>query len=88
MRSRAIILMLAAWLASAAGERLGPGPARPPRDERIHGPRGLHRTRSRAARHRLTLEEIEKAGLDGRPTPIAEIVETMAGYEKLQAAGR
>ena len=35
-------------------------------------------------RHPLSLEEIEKAGLDGRPTPIDEVVKAMARYEKLR----
>lgn len=36
------------------------------------------------AGHRLPLSEIERGGLDGRPTPVASILATMAGYEKLK----
>lgn len=37
------------------------------------------------ARRPLSLAEIEKDGLDGRPRPVVDILETMARFEKLHA---
>jgi hypothetical protein len=36
-------------------------------------------------KHRLSLREIEKEGLDGRPRPIDDILNLLASYEKMEA---
>jgi hypothetical protein len=36
-------------------------------------------------KHRLTLRELEKEGLDGRPRPIGDILNLVASYEKLES---
>jgi hypothetical protein len=36
-------------------------------------------------KHRLSLRELEKEGLDGRPRPIGDILNLMATYEKLES---
>jgi hypothetical protein len=84
MRSRGILLMLAAWLAAPAGVASAQDkPAlREMTDFMAKG--ALSELDRDMARHPLSLEEIEKAGLDGRPTPIGDVVTAMARYEKLR----
>ena len=36
-------------------------------------------------KHRLSLRELEKDGLDGRPRPIGDILNLMASYEKMES---
>jgi hypothetical protein len=83
MGSRLIGLGLAAWLTFFAGR--GSAQDKP----------ALHELTSfmtkgafaaldeERARHRLTLQELDAAGLDGRPRPVADVLEFMAGYERL-----
>lgn len=83
MKWRRIILGLTAWLAAATGE--GSAQEKPALHEM-----GSFLTKGvfseldpDRARHRLTLQEVEAAGLDGRPTPIGDLLETMAKLEKM-----
>lgn len=85
MRSRRITLGMAAWLAVASGE--GWAQQKPALHE-MNGfmTKGVFTELDRdQAQHRLTLQEIEAAGLDGRATPIGNLLETMARYEKLHS---
>lgn len=84
MRSRGILLMLAACLAAPVG--VASAQERPAlREMGDFMAKGALSELDRAmARHLLSLDEIEKAGLDGRPTPIGDVVTAMAGYEKLR----
>jgi hypothetical protein len=85
MRSRVIFLMVAACLAATGGE--GSAQDKPAlREMTEFMAKGAFTELDRnLARHRLTLEEVEKAGLDGRPTPVGDVLEVMATYEKLHA---
>jgi hypothetical protein len=85
MRSCRIVLGFAAWLAALAGE--GSAQQRPALHEMTDFlTRGAFTDLDRdLAQHRLTLAEIEAAGLDGRPKPVDEILAAMAKYEKLKS---
>ncbi len=84
MRSRGIFLMLAAWVAAEAGNVSAQDKPvlREMADFMAKG--ALSELDRGMAKHQLSLDEIEKAGLDGRPTPIDEVVKAMARYEKLR----
>jgi hypothetical protein len=83
MRSRRIVLGFAAWLAVIPGQGWAQhNPA--VHDMTSFMTKGAFTELDRdQARHRLTLQEIEAAGLDGRPTPVEKVLETMAKMEKL-----
>jgi hypothetical protein len=85
MRSRLIVLGSAACVAALAGR--GSAQDKPALHQlSAFMTRGAFTEidHERAGR-RLTLREIEASGLDGRPTPITDVLATMAGYEKLRA---
>src|SRR5262249_35493403 len=84
MRSCRIIFGLAAWLVAIAGK--GSAQEKPALHEMTEFlTKGAFTAVDRdLARHRLTIAEIETAGFDGRPTPVGDILATMAKYEKLR----
>jgi hypothetical protein len=85
MRSRRVVFGFVAWLTAASGD------GRAQHNPSIHEmtsfmTKGAFTELDRElSRHRLTLREIEAAGLDGRPTPVGNILEAMAKYEKIPA---
>lgn len=83
MRSRRVLLGLAAWLAVATGE--GFAQQKPALHEMSDFlTKGAFTELNRdLARHRLTLQEIDAAGLGGAPTSIGEVLGWMSRYEKL-----
>jgi hypothetical protein len=84
MRSRGIFLMLAAWAAAPAGFVSAQDKPALREMTNFMAKGALSELDREMARHPLSLDELEKAGLDGRPTPIGDVVTAMARYEKLR----